>query len=93
MYQKIQEIQKILQLRYFFDIENNKTFAILGDEENIFAPIECFCPNILCFGYDQRVPENILEEKFPNIVTKRIVSFSPEKYKSSILRKKLKSYK
>lgn len=70
-------------------ISVNMDFAILGDEKNIFAPIENFCPEILCFGYDQRVPEDILHDKFPNILTKRIASFSPEKYKSSILRKKI----
>lgn len=66
-----------------------KNFAILGDEKNIFAPIEKYKPEILAFGYDQKVPEKILGEKFPKIATIRIESFKPEKYKSSILRKNL----
>lgn len=70
-------------------INSAQNFAIIGDEKNIFAPIEKYKPEILLFGYDQKVPETILKEKFPKIITKRIESFKPEKYKSTILRKKL----
>lgn len=69
--------------------ENSGNHAILGDETNIFAPIEDFSPEILFFGYDQKVPENLLAEKFPNIETMRIESHFPEKFKSSLLRKNL----
>ncbi len=69
--------------------ENSKNLVILGDEKNIFAPIEDFSPEILFFGYDQKAPEKILAEKFPNIQTMRIGSHFPEKFKSSILRKNL----
>lgn len=86
--QKMLEIQQIIQLKNFAH-EKNKTFAVLGDEADIFAPIRFFEPKILFFGYDQRVPENILQEKFPHILTKRIGGYKTEKYKSSLLRKKL----
>lgn len=78
--------KKISQKQFFY---SRKNFAILGDEKNIFAPIEKYKPEILAFGYDQKAPEEILKEKFPKITTIRIESFKPEKYKSSILRKNL----
>ncbi len=63
--------------------------AILWDENNIFLAIETYKPEILFFGYDQKVPEQILKEKFPDIVTMRMESYKPEKYKSSIIRKNM----
>ena len=81
-----EKIAKFLEKKFG---ENPGNHAILGDETNIFAPIEDFSPEILFFGYDQKVPENLLAEKFPNIETMRIGSYFPEKFKSSILRKNL----
>ena len=81
-----EKIAKFLEKKFG---ENPGNHAIIGDEKNIFAPIEQFSPEILFFGYDQKVPEKILSEKFPNIQTMRIGSHFPEKFKSSILRKNL----
>ena len=81
-----EKIAKFLEKKFG---ENPGNHAIIGDEKNIFAPIEQFSPEILFFGYDQKVPEKILSEKFPNIQTMRIGSYFPEKFKSSILRKNL----
>lgn len=81
-----EKIAKFLEKKFG---ENPGNHAIIGDEKNIFAPIEQFSPEILFFGYDQKVPEKILSEKFPNIQKIRIGSHFPEKFKSSILRKNL----
>jgi len=45
---------------------------ILGHESDIFAPIREYYPDILAFGYDQRVPEEKIRELFPNIEIVRI---------------------
>lgn len=82
---RVKNIQNFLNNNF----PNEKNLAILGDENDIFVPIIEHNPEILFFWYDQMVPEKILAEKFPHIVTERINSFEPEKYKSSILRKKL----
>lgn len=46
--------------------------VILGDEEDIFVPIRQLHPDVLAFGYDQRVPEDQIRELFPNIEIVRI---------------------
>jgi FAD synthetase len=67
-----------------------KTFpfarVILGDECDIFAPIHTLKPDLLAFGYDQRVPEDKIQELFPTIEVVRIGGFETEKWKSSLLR-------
>jgi glycerol-3-phosphate cytidylyltransferase-like family protein len=60
--------------------------VILGDEEDIFAPLFIYTPDILAFGYDQRVPEEKIKELFPTIEIARVGSYEPEKWKSSLLR-------
>lgn len=65
--------------------------VILGHESDIFAPIREKSPDLLAFWYDQRVPEDILREKFPQIEIVRIWGYETEKYKSSILRKNIQS--
>ncbi len=62
--------------------------VLLGDKENIFAPLFVHQPDILVFGYDQRVPEEKIREFFPQIEIIRVGSYEPEKWKSSILREK-----
>lgn len=61
--------------------------VILGDENDIFAPIDKYSPDILAFGYDQFVPQDIIMEKFPDISLVRIDGFETEKWKSSFLKK------
>jgi len=61
--------------------------VILGDEVDMFAPIRTLHPDILAFGYDQRVPEGKIHECFPALEFVRIGGYETEKWKSSILRK------
>jgi glycerol-3-phosphate cytidylyltransferase-like family protein len=63
--------------------------VILGDEHDIFAPIRELHPDILAFGYDQRVPEDKIRELFPDIEIVRVGGHETEKYKSSLLRKSI----
>jgi glycerol-3-phosphate cytidylyltransferase-like family protein len=60
--------------------------VILGHESDIFAPIRDHMPDLLAFGYDQRVPEERIRELFPIIEIVRIGGYETEKWKSSILR-------
>ena len=62
--------------------------VILGHESDIFAPIRELHPDLLAFGYDQRVPESKIHELFPDIEIVRIGGYETEKWKSSILRQK-----
>ncbi|MBP9779040.1 adenylyltransferase/cytidyltransferase family protein [Candidatus Gracilibacteria bacterium] len=61
--------------------------VILGNENDIFAPIRAHRPSILAFGYDQRVPEEKILESFPQIKIVRIEGYETDKWKSSLLRK------
>jgi glycerol-3-phosphate cytidylyltransferase-like family protein len=63
-----------------------KASVILGHESDIFAPIREFSPDLLAFGYDQRVPEDNIRELFPDIEIVRMSGYEVEKWKSSILR-------
>lgn len=65
----------------------NEAQVILWDELDIFAPLREHHPDILVFWYDQRVPEDIIREKFPQIEIVRIGGFETNKWKSSLLRK------
>ncbi len=62
--------------------------VILGHSCDIFAPIRDRWPDILSFGYDQRVPEEKIHDFFPAIEIVRISWFEPEKHKSSLMREK-----
>lgn len=61
--------------------------VILGDDHDIFAPLREYTPDILAFGYDQRVPEDRIHELFPRVAIVRIGGYEIERYKSSLLRK------
>lgn len=63
--------------------------VILGDEHDIFAPLRQYNPDILAFGYDQRVPEDKIHELFPLMRIVRIDGFETDVWKSSILRNKI----
>ncbi len=62
----------------------------LGDEIDFFKPVELYQPNIICFGYDQNThnAEFELKKRGLKIQTAVIDAYMPEKYKSSLLRKK-----
>ena len=63
--------------------------VVLWDESDIFAPLRQYEPDLLVFGYDQRVPEDLLKEQFPDIEIQRIWGFEVDIWKSSILRNQL----
>jgi glycerol-3-phosphate cytidylyltransferase-like family protein len=60
--------------------------VILGDEHDIFAPLRTLHPDLLAFGYDQRVPEEKIRELFPTVELVRIGGYETTKWKSSLLR-------
>lgn len=61
--------------------------VVLGAERDFHQVIKTHKPNILGFGYDQRVDIKAIERDFPEIKHKKIHAFHPEKYKSSLLKK------
>ncbi|MBS9783768.1 adenylyltransferase/cytidyltransferase family protein [Candidatus Gracilibacteria bacterium] len=61
--------------------------VILGDESDIFQPIREKNPDLLVFGYDQKVPLEAIQAQFPDIGIARIDGFETDKWKSSLLRK------
>jgi len=65
--------------------------AVLGNQGNIYDIIEEINPDVICLGYDQKVPKEKLEEELKkrNIkaVVYRIGSHMPHMYKSSKLKK------
>ena len=65
--------------------------VILGDEDDIFAPIRHEHPDVLAFGYDQYAPESEIKALFPEMILVRVPSFEPHKWKSSLLREKKNS--
>ena len=67
--------------------------VILGHESDIFAPIRELHPDLLAFGYDQKVPESRIKELFPDIEIVRIGGYETAKYKSSILRNEIQIQK
>ncbi len=64
--------------------------VVLGDETDFFKPIEIYNPDILCFGYDQNTYNAVYELKKRKISLETVTlpAYKPEKYKSSLLRKK-----
>lgn len=66
--------------------------AVLGNEDDFYKVIEEHQPQVLCFGYDQNklnVEQELKKRKIKaDIVT--LPAFEPEKYKSTLIRKKLK---
>ncbi len=64
----------------------------LGDKKNFLKPILRHKPDIICLGYDQKIPVKELRKKLKgkklNIKFIKLKSFKSYLYKSSILRKK-----
>lgn len=79
------EIIRLQNVQKKFQNEN----VILGHESDIFAPIREYHPDLLAFGYDQRVPEEKIKELFPDVSLIRIWGYETDKWKSSILRDEL----
>lgn len=68
--------------------------VVLGDLEDRFKVVREFKPDVVCLGYDQQQSQAELRRKLDEaglLRTKilRLEAFEPEKYKSSILRKKM----
>lgn len=65
---------------------------ILGNlDTDIFQIIETLKPDVIALGYDQRVSEDRIRERFPHISVTRLDAFHPEQFKSSLFRKKDKA--
>jgi glycerol-3-phosphate cytidylyltransferase-like family protein len=67
--------------------------VILGHESDILAPLRELHPDLLVFGYDQKVPESKIKELFPGIEIRRVGGYEVDRYKSSILRDEIKIQK
>lgn len=64
--------------------------ALLGYEDDFYQVIEEQKPTVLCFGYDQD-KQNInveLKKRKINAEIITLTAFEPEKFKSSLMRKK-----
>jgi FAD synthetase len=62
-------------------------FVVLGNlDTELFQILEELQPNIIALGYDQRVSEEEIKKRCPDCRIVRLLSFSPEKYKSSFYR-------
>lgn len=59
--------------------------CFLGDETDFLSIPKKIDPDVICIGYDQKIPAN-LEKEFPHIEIIRMKSFYPEKYKSSLMK-------
>jgi len=60
---------------------------ILGDEEDFLVPVREIQPDLILLGYDQKLPPGVSEDDLPCKV-ERLEAFEPEKWKSSLQRKK-----
>ena len=61
--------------------------VVLGHEGmDLLRIVSEINPDVIALGYDQRPPKK-LTEQFPKIRIKRLASFEPEKFKSSVIRK------
>jgi len=70
--------------------------AVLGNEDDILKVLECYKPNIICLGYDQKtIDEKNLKKELEkrNIKAKiaRCKPYKPEVYKSSKMKSKGKN--
>ena len=60
--------------------------VVLGTENDFLQPIRDYKPDLLLFGYDQRLPPGITEKDLLCPV-ERAEAFQPKKYKSSLMKK------
>ena len=60
--------------------------VVLGDDQDYLTPLREINPDLLLFGYDQKLPPGVSEEDLPCPV-ERLPAFEPERYKSSLLHK------
>ena len=61
--------------------------VVLGNlDTDLFQILDELKPDIVALGYDQRVSEEEILERLPNCKVIRLLSYQPEKYKSSFYR-------
>ncbi len=65
--------------------------VVMGSETDFYAVIRTHHPNVLGFGYDQSVNLKAIKRAFPDLEMKRVSPHHPEKFKSSLIKKDLKS--
>lgn len=63
--------------------------VMLGHETDFMKVLHAHQPQVLGFGYDQRVDIEALKVRFPQIEMVRIESYEPHKYKSSLIKAKM----
>jgi hypothetical protein len=56
-----------------------------GDADDYLKPVYDTNPDLICLGYDQKLPRGVKLADLP-CSTERIEAFEPEKYKSSFLK-------
>lgn len=64
-----------------------EAMVILGNPKDFLAPVFAVQPDLILFGYDQHLPPGVTEADLPCQV-QRMKAYRPEKYKSSLRRRK-----
>ena len=60
--------------------------AVLGYVKDRFKVIEKYKPDVICFGYDQKVSSDLMKRiKKAKIKIKKAKSYKPRKYKSHLM--------
>ncbi|MBI5156295.1 adenylyltransferase/cytidyltransferase family protein [Candidatus Peregrinibacteria bacterium] len=59
--------------------------VLLGDPHDFLVPVIAVRPDLILFGYDQKLPPGV-REKDLECPVERLPAFEPEKYKSSLRR-------
>lgn len=63
--------------------------VILGNLDiDIFQIIDTLKPDVIALGYDQRVSEEKIRERFPLTSVLRLDPYHPDRFKSSLFRQK-----
>ena len=60
--------------------------VVLGSDNDFLEPVRNLKPDLLLFGYDQRLPPGVAETDLPCPV-ERAEAFRPDEFKSSLMRK------
>lgn len=63
--------------------------VVLGNEDDFFRVVREHDPDVLGFGYDQRVDTEEIRRHFPRAEVLRIAPHKPERFKSSIIKQQL----
>ena len=61
--------------------------VVLGDTADFLQPVREHVPDLLLFGYDQKLPPGVTEADLPCPI-ERAEAFQPERFKSSLMKKK-----